>query len=39
LLGTDKPAHILTPEHTVRGIVNMSALAAVQAAHRRLAKA
>jgi malate dehydrogenase (oxaloacetate-decarboxylating)(NADP+) len=32
LLGTDKPAHILTPSTTVRGIVNISALAAVEAA-------
>jgi len=32
LLGTDKPAHILTPSTTVRGIVNMSALASVEAA-------
>lgn len=32
LLGAAKPAHILTPSLTVRGIVNMSALAAVEAA-------
>jgi len=31
LLGTAKPAHILTPSTTVRGIVNMSALASVEA--------
>jgi malate dehydrogenase (oxaloacetate-decarboxylating)(NADP+) len=31
LLGMDKPAHILTPSVTVRGIVNMSALATVDA--------
>ena len=31
LLGVDKPAHILTPSVTVRGIVNMSALATVDA--------
>lgn len=31
LLGTDKPAHVLTPSTTVRGIVNMSALAGVEA--------
>ena len=28
LLGTAKPAHIMTPAATVRRIVNMSALAA-----------
>jgi len=32
LLGAAKPAHILTPSSTVRGIVNMSALASVEAA-------
>ncbi len=32
LLGSAKPAHILTPSSTVRSIVNMSALAAVEAA-------
>ena len=32
LLGLTQPAHILTPSVTVRGIVNMSALAAVEAA-------
>ncbi|MFV8834953.1 NADP-dependent malic enzyme [Aquisalimonas sp.] len=32
LLGSDKPAHILTPSVTVRGIINMTALAAVEAA-------
>ncbi|MBK1727150.1 NADP-dependent malic enzyme [Halorhodospira neutriphila] len=31
LLGTAKPAHILTPSSTVRAIVNISALAAVEA--------
>ena len=31
LLGTARPAHILTSAHTVRGIINMTALAAVQA--------
>ncbi len=31
LLGTAKPAHILTPSVTVRGIVNMSALAVIDA--------
>ena len=31
LLGTDKPAHILTPSVTSRGIVNMTALAVVEA--------
>ncbi|MBA4741512.1 MAG: NADP-dependent malic enzyme [Azoarcus sp.] len=32
LLGTAKPVHILTPESTVRRIVNMTALASVEAA-------
>ncbi|MBV8288214.1 MAG: NADP-dependent malic enzyme [Hyphomicrobiales bacterium] len=32
LLGTEKPAHILTQTATVRGILNMTALAAVDAA-------
>ncbi|MCK8515301.1 NADP-dependent malic enzyme [Methylonatrum kenyense] len=31
LLGTNKPAHILTPSTTTRGIMNMTALAAVEA--------
>jgi malate dehydrogenase (oxaloacetate-decarboxylating)(NADP+) len=31
LLGAAKPVHILTPTSTVRGIVNMTALAAVDA--------
>ena len=31
LLGPAKPAHILTPSVTARGIVNMTALAAVEA--------
>jgi malate dehydrogenase (oxaloacetate-decarboxylating)(NADP+) len=31
LLGTKKPRHILSSTHTVRGIVNMTALAAAQA--------
>jgi malate dehydrogenase (oxaloacetate-decarboxylating)(NADP+) len=34
LLGTDKPAHILTPSVTSRGIVNMTALAVAEGAHR-----
>ena len=34
LLGTDKPAHILTPSVTSRGIVNMTALAVVEASHK-----
>ena len=34
LLGTDKPAHILTPSVTSRGVVNMTALAVVEAAHK-----
>jgi len=32
LLGTPKPAHILTPSATTRGVLNMTALAAVEAA-------
>lgn len=35
LLGTEKPAHILTPSITVRGIVNMAALAVVDAQVRK----
>jgi malate dehydrogenase (oxaloacetate-decarboxylating)(NADP+) len=31
LMGTTKPAHIVTPSITVRGLVNMAALAAVDA--------
>ncbi|MEX0346782.1 MAG: NADP-dependent malic enzyme [Rhizobiaceae bacterium] len=31
LLGTDRPAHILTPSVTSRGIVNMTALSVVEA--------
>ncbi len=31
LLGTERPAHVLTPSATVRGIVNMTALAVVEA--------
>jgi malate dehydrogenase (oxaloacetate-decarboxylating)(NADP+) len=34
LLGTAKPAHILTPSVTSRGVVNMSALASVEAQTR-----
>ncbi len=34
LLGTLKPAHILTPSVTSRGVVNMTALAVAEAAHR-----
>lgn len=34
LLGTDRPAHILTPSVTSRGIVNMTALAVVEATHK-----
>jgi malate dehydrogenase (oxaloacetate-decarboxylating)(NADP+) len=34
LLGTDMPAHILTPSVTSRGIVNMTALSVVEAAQR-----
>ncbi|MBN9070266.1 MAG: NADP-dependent malic enzyme [Rhizobiales bacterium] len=35
LLGTDKPAHILTPSVTSRGVVNMTALAVVEASQKR----
>jgi malate dehydrogenase (oxaloacetate-decarboxylating)(NADP+) len=31
LIGAAKPAHVLTPTVTVRGIVNMSAVAVVEA--------
>jgi malate dehydrogenase (oxaloacetate-decarboxylating)(NADP+) len=34
LIGTDKPAHILTPSVTSRGIVNMTALSVVEAEHK-----
>ena len=34
LLGTDKPAHILTPSVTSRGVVNMTALAVVEATQK-----
>jgi malate dehydrogenase (oxaloacetate-decarboxylating)(NADP+) len=34
LLGTDKPAHILTPSVTSRGVVNMTALAIAEAAQQ-----
>ena len=34
LLGADKPAHILTPSVTSRGVVNMTALAVAEGAHR-----
>jgi malate dehydrogenase (oxaloacetate-decarboxylating)(NADP+) len=34
LIGTAKPVHILTPSVTARGIVNMSALAVVDAQSR-----
>jgi malate dehydrogenase (oxaloacetate-decarboxylating)(NADP+) len=33
LIGVAEPAHILTPSVTVRGIVNMTAVAAVEALH------
>jgi malate dehydrogenase (oxaloacetate-decarboxylating)(NADP+) len=35
LLGAARPVHILTPSATVRRIVNMTALAVVDATHRR----
>jgi malate dehydrogenase (oxaloacetate-decarboxylating)(NADP+) len=31
LMGVDKPAHILTPASTVRRVINMTAIAAVDA--------
>ncbi len=31
LIGTARPAHILTPSVTARGIVNMTAVAVVEA--------
>jgi malate dehydrogenase (oxaloacetate-decarboxylating)(NADP+) len=34
LLGAEKPAHILTPSVTSRGVVNMTALAIAEGAHR-----
>ena len=34
LLGAAKPAHILTPSVTSRGVVNMTALAVVEATQR-----
>ena len=37
LLGTARPAHVLTPSVTARGILNMTALSVVQA--QRLAEA
>ena len=36
LIGLDKPAHVLTPSVTARGIVNMSAIAVVDAEDRAL---
>jgi malate dehydrogenase (oxaloacetate-decarboxylating)(NADP+) len=33
LLGTAKPAHILTPSVTSRGVVNMAALSVVEASN------
>ncbi|HEX9569542.1 MAG TPA: hypothetical protein VF987_07675, partial [Rhodospirillales bacterium] len=39
LLGTALPAHILTPSVTARGIVNMSAVAVVDAQSRQSAAA
>jgi malate dehydrogenase (oxaloacetate-decarboxylating)(NADP+) len=34
LLGVGKPVHILTPSATVRRLVNMTALAVVEASQR-----
>jgi malate dehydrogenase (oxaloacetate-decarboxylating)(NADP+) len=39
LLGTARPAHILTPSVTSRGVVNMTALAVVEASQRTEAAA
>ena len=39
LLGAKKAAHIVTPTVTVRRIINMTALAAVDAATRAIAAA
>ena len=36
LIGTARPVHILTPSVTARGIVNMTAIAAVEAAGEAL---
>lgn len=36
LMGTEKPGHILTPSITVRGLINMAALAVVDAQARKL---
>ena len=35
LLGTAKPAHIVSPAVTVRGLINMTAVAAVEAQDRK----
>src|SRR5690606_35616024 len=37
LIGTDRPAHILTPSVTSRGVVNMTALAVVKASQKEQA--
>jgi malate dehydrogenase (oxaloacetate-decarboxylating)(NADP+) len=34
LIGTSRPAHVLTPSVTARGILNMSAVAVVEAQER-----
>ena len=39
LMGLDKPAHILTPASTPRRVVNMTAIAAVDAQIRALLEA
>src|SRR5690606_19506066 len=39
LIGTDRPAHILTPSVTSRGVVNMTALAVVEASQKEQASA
>jgi malate dehydrogenase (oxaloacetate-decarboxylating)(NADP+) len=35
LIGAARPAHILTPSTTARGVVNMTAVAAVEAQQAR----
>jgi malate dehydrogenase (oxaloacetate-decarboxylating)(NADP+) len=38
LIGTAKPAHVLTPSVTARGVVNMSAVAVVDAQDRAVSR-
>jgi len=39
LLGAAKPVHIVTPSVTVRGLLNMSAIAMDDVARREIARA